>query len=234
MNPSRFIQTPSSRVDLRVRRLAFTGEKKLRDQEPVAVDFEWEFDDGLTAITSEHNLRGKSTLLWLIRWGLTGERPDLITPDTRAWIDRVSLEAEVDGVGFTVSWTVEANGVSGGLAVGNQAAQPFATHVEFAQLMNSFMLDRLRLRTYRTWKSNPGGGDDDGSSGEHGWNSQFHALLVRGEKVGVVLGEHTTDGQAQMLLQIFLGLPWAYTAKSSAAALGEEKAKFNANRRQYE
>jgi hypothetical protein len=225
------VQAPSSRVDLRVRRIAFTGRKTLRDQDPVDVDFEWEFDEGLTAVTSEKNLRGKSTLLWLIRWGLTGERPELIPADVRAWIDRVQLDAEVDGTAFTVAWTVEENGVNGTLKVGRQPEQPFTSHVAFGQLMDSFMLDHLRLRSYRTWKKNPGGGDDDGTTGEHGWTSQFHALLVRGEKIKVILGEHTGDGQAQMLLQIFLGLPWAYTSKAATAALGAEKAKFSASRR---
>lgn len=225
------VQAPSNRVDLRVRRIAFTGRKTLRDQDPADVDFEWEFDEGLTAVTSEKNLRGKSTLLWLIRWGLTGERPELIPADVRAWIDRVQLDAEVDGTAFTVAWTVEDNGVNGTLKVGKQPAQSFTSHIAFGRLMDSFMLDRLRLRAYRTWKTNSGGGDDDGATGEHGWTSQFHALLVRGEKVKAILGEHTSDGQAQMLLQIFLGLPWAYTSKAATAALGAEKAKFSASRR---
>ena len=114
----------------------------------------------------------------------------------------------MDGTTFTVAWAVEEGGVNGTLKVGKQPEQPFASHVAFGRLMDSFMLDRLRLRAYRTWKVNPGGGDDDGTAGEHGWTSQFHALLVRGEKVGVLLGEHTGDGQAQMLL------------RSSRAALG--------------
>ena len=222
---------PSSRASLRLTAIQFTGEKTVTGEPPAAVDFAWCFEGGLTAITSARNLRGKSTVLWLVRWGLTGERPKQITDDVHAWLTGARLQAEVDGTPFDVEWTIEDGTVTGHLKVGKQQPTPFESHIQFQGLMERFLLDRLHLRAYPSWKSLAGGTDAGGTVSEHGWTSQFHALLVRGDKVNVTLGEHTADGQAQMLLHVFLGLPWAYTAKAANAAEKAEKYKLDAARR---
>jgi hypothetical protein len=60
-------------------------------------------------------------------------------------------------------------------------------------------------------------------------------LLVRGDQVGVLLGENFEGGQAITLLQVFLGLPWALTHQSASTALKDLSHKNEAaNRRSRE
>jgi hypothetical protein len=214
---------PSSPGSLQVTRLAFTGTKRLQGQAEEAVDFVWDFEPGVTAISSEANLVGKSSILWLIRWGLVGSRPSDLTPEVLSWIDHVTLHGAVAGQQFVVEWQHDGPEISGSLTVANRAAVIFTSHTAFEESMSALMLGGLNLRAMPSWQKLPGGEGDEGVHAQHGWAAQFHALLIRGDKVGVLLGEHTADGQAQMLLQIFLGLPWAYTHRAASTALKAQR-----------
>jgi len=214
---------PSTPASLRLTHLAFTGTKRLQGQPDEPVDFEWDFEPGVTAISSEANLVGKSSILWLIRWGLVGARPSDLTPEVLSWIDQVTLHGVVAKQSFVVEWQLDGVDIRGSLTVDNRPAVTFTTHTAFEESMSSLMLGGLNLRAMPSWQKLPGGEGDEGVLAQHGWAAQFHALLIRGDKVGVLLGQHTADGQAQMLLQIFLGLPWAYTHRAAATALKAQR-----------
>ena len=214
---------PSTPASLQLTRLAFTGMKRLQGQPDQPVDFNWDFETGVTAISSEANLVGKSSILWLIRWGLVGSRPSDLTPEVLSWIDQVTLHGVVANQPFVVEWQIDGTDIRGSLTVADRPAVPFTTHTAFEESMSALMLGGLNLRAMPSWQKLPGGEGDEGVLGQHGWAAQFHALLIRGDKVGVLLGQHTADGQAQMLLQIFLGLPWAYTYRAAATAVKAQR-----------
>ncbi len=211
---------PAAPVPLKVKRIAFSGTKTRSGvaPEPFAVDYA--FQDGLTAVTSEKNLVGKSTLLWLIRWALTGRRPADLADDVRDWIDEVTVEGAVGTERFIIHWTLSDGTTSqGSLTTSDDAGSSFTGQQQFDEVMGAFMLDRLRLFPTPWWKSQRGGDAGEGMVSIHGWPAYFPALLVRGDQVGVLLGENVEGGQALTLLQVFLGLPWVLTHQSAATAL---------------
>ena len=211
---------PAAPVPLRVTRIAFTGTKTPSNEDPTPIDVDYAFEAGLTAVTSKKNLVGKSTILWLIRWALTGRRPSDLADDVREWIDHVTMEAVVGTETFIVDWSLR-NGATdaGSLRTSDGAGTSFTGQSGFEEAMGAFMLDRLRLSPTPWWKAQRGGAAGEGVVTHHGWPGYFPALLVRGDQVGVLLGENFEGGQAITLLQVFLGLPWALTHQSASTAL---------------
>jgi hypothetical protein len=138
------------------------------------------------------------------------------------WVYDVTLEGDVAGSRLVVRWSVEAGSVSG-TAEYRGHTTPFAGDAAFQEAMDAIMLPALNLRQMPGWRKLPGGEGDAGNYVKFGWATQFHALMVRGDKVGVLLGEHIEDGQANMLLQTFMGLPWAYTHRAASAALKSQQ-----------
>lgn len=224
---------PAAPVPLKITRIAFSGTKTPSGANPESFDVDYAFEDGLTAVTSEKNLVGKSTILWLIRWALTGRRPADLADDVREWIDEVTIEGVIGTESFVVHWTLRDGAThEGSLATSDGAGSSFTGQQEFDETMGAFMLDRLRLSPTPWWKSQRGGNSGEGVVSVHGWPSYFPALLVRGDQVGVLLGENFEGGQAITLLQVFLGLPWALTHQSASTALKDFSHKQEAaNRR---
>jgi len=211
---------PAAPVSLKVTRIAFTGTKTPSDEPPAPVDVDYSFETGLTAVTSERNLVGKSTVLWLIRWALTGRRPSDLADDVREWLDEVTVEGVVGTETFIVHWSLrDGTTDAGSLTTSDAAGTSFTGQSGFEEAMGAFMLDRLRLSPTPWWRSQRGGKAGEGAVSHHGWPSYFPALLVRGDQVGVLLGENFEAGQAIILLQVFLGLPWALTHQSASTAL---------------
>lgn len=227
---------PAAPVALRVTRIAFTGTKTPSGEDPEPFTVDYSFEAGLTAVTSEKNLVGKSTILWLIRWALTGRRPSELADDVREWIDEVTVEGVIGAESFAVHWTLRNGATHGGsLTTSEGAGSSFIGQPGFDETMGAFMLDRLRLSPTPWWKSQRGGDAGEGAVSHHGWPSYFPALLVRGDQVGVLLGENFEGGQAITLLQVFLGLPWALTHQSASTALKDFSHKREAaNRRARE
>jgi hypothetical protein len=224
---------PAAPVPLKITRIAFSGTKAPSGADPEPFDVDYSFEDGLTAVTSEKNLVGKSTILWLIRWALTGRRPADLADDVREWIEEVTVEGVVGTECFVVHWTLRDGAThDGSLTTSDGAGSSFSGQPGFAEAMGAFMLDRLRLSPTPWWKSQRGGSAGEGAVSVHGWPSYFPALLVRGDQVGVLLGENFEGGQAVTLLQVFLGLPWALTHQSASTVLKDLSHKQEAaNRR---
>ncbi|MBF6621563.1 MAG: hypothetical protein ITG02_15205 [Patulibacter sp.] len=154
---------------LQLERLAFNGTKRLAGQDPEPIAVHHEFEAGLTAVTSTKNLMGKSSVLWLIRWGLTGRRPSDLADDVRRWLDEVSLEGTVGTEHFSVHWQIkDGASAEGSLTVGDTTAT-FDTPEGFEETMAAFMLDRLRLSATPWWKRQREGHDDEGTVSLHGW-----------------------------------------------------------------
>jgi hypothetical protein len=210
---------PAAPVPLRVTRIAFAGTKALTGKDPTPIHVDYAFETGLTAVTSEKNLVGKSSILWLIRWALTGRRPSDLADDVRQWIDEVTLEGIVGTETFIVHWSLRDGATdAGSLRTSDGVSTAFSGQSGFEEAMGAFMLDRLRLSPTPWWRSQRGGATGEGAVSHHSWPSYFPALLIRGDQVGVLLGESFEAGQAVTLLQVFLGLPWALTYQSASTA----------------
>lgn len=88
IQPSPLVAQPRRLV---LRDIEFSGEK---DGVADAGDFSFswtDLDHGLWAMLSEHNLRGKSTIIEIVRWMIRGRPTSNLQEDVRRWVNAVRL-----------------------------------------------------------------------------------------------------------------------------------------------
>lgn len=207
---------------LRVKRLEVTGTKQYSENpgeetSPAAmktapIDLNWTPATGVNGVGSEANLRGKSSVLHLTMWALTGRSH--LQADVISWVDRVNAEFEVDGVPLYVEFDV-TNGMPAG-----KVEQPatsgsrtvlgtFSGSAEFESIMGSVMLERLRLDAISVFSN--------GVETEHTWPSYAAALTVHADKLDPIIGNENT--LKTRILQMFVGTSWAAVDAQVATAL---------------
>ena len=99
-----------------VRCLAFQGNKYVAGQETEQIQYRRKFASGLNAWVAS-NFSGKSTILKLIVWALTGTKPNF-KESILAWIEGVAVEIEIPDDGtYTIQYSPrpEDPGVVGGI-----------------------------------------------------------------------------------------------------------------------
>jgi hypothetical protein len=107
-NAVSLVPVPPAQRALDVRRLSFSGVRS-RTQWDGPFEATFEFSDGVTALITNENLRGKSSVLELITWALRGS-PRGLRADVRLWFERIVLEYSVNGVPMAVVLTKEETG----------------------------------------------------------------------------------------------------------------------------
>jgi hypothetical protein len=195
-------------AQLRVRRLQVTGTRVFQEGEgeaatdvtaPIALD--WSPLDGVNGVGSEQNLRGKSSVVHFATWALTGRSH--LQADVASWVDHVTTEIHVDGVGLFVDFDVVAGVPSGTVEVeaGSRRTEigRFTSHDEFESVMGSVMLGRLRLEVIPVFT--------DGTSTTHTWPTYASSLTVRADQLDPILGPENT--LKTRMLQMFVGTSWA-------------------------
>ncbi|RBY95406.1 hypothetical protein DQ237_15235 [Blastococcus sp. TF02-8] len=207
---------------LRVRRLQVTGTKHYsetpgEETEPAElktapINLNWTPGDGVNGVGSEKNLRGKSSVLHLTIWALTGRSH--LQADVASWVDHVDAEFHVDGVPLYVEFDV-TDGVPGGKVEqqlpsgGRTVLGTFAGEAEFESVMGSVMLERLRLDAISVFSN--------GVETEHAWPSYAAALTVHADKLDPIIGNENT--LKTRILQMFVGTSWAPVDAQVATAL---------------
>jgi hypothetical protein len=207
---------------LRVRRLHVTGTKHYsttpgEETEPAEmktspINLDWTPGNGVNGVGSEANLRGKSSVLHLTMWALTGRSH--LQADVVSWVDQVSAEFHVDGVPLYVEFDV-TDGVPGGKVEqqlpsgGRTVLGTFAGEAEFESVMGSVMLERLRLDAISVFSN--------GVETEHTWPSYAAALTVHADKLDPIVGNENT--LKTRILQMFVGTSWAAVDAQVATAL---------------
>ncbi len=207
---------------LRVRRLHVTGTKYYsetpgEETEPAEmktspINLDWTPGNGVNGVGSEKNLRGKSSVLHLTMWALTGRSH--LQADVASWVDHVNAEFHVDGVPLYVEFDV-TGGVPDGKVEqqlpsgGRTVLGTFAGEAEFESLMGSVMLERLRLDAISVFSN--------GVETEHTWPSYAAALTVHADKLDPIVGNENT--LKTRILQMFVGTSWAAVDAQVATAL---------------
>lgn len=210
---------------LQVTRIAFTGTKTLDGRPPQSFRVDRAVSAGLWAITSRQNLAGKSSVLHMIRWALTGRCK--LRDDVRSWIDDVTVEGQIDGENFIVSFSDVDDQPTGRLTCGGRTIATFARDDAFEEVTGAFFSSRLGLDPTPWWQSRSGGIEGEGDARRIGWQGYFPALHIR-SSAGPLLGEQTQGGQPGTLLQVFLGVPWSLTSATSHVALSTVRRDLSA------
>lgn len=216
-----------SPAHLQLTRLHFSGTKVLtgvdRDGVKVAQDaresvsfaFDWDLTSGLNGVGSDLNLRGKSSVLKVLMWALRG-RCDLKN-EVRSWIDRVEVDFAVDDAAYRVEFNVDhqsGESPNGSLCrskgVGSIKLGSFTGDEQFEEVMGAAMMAALRLP--------PIAAAQEGRRTQHAWPTYVGALLIRGDTLNYLLGEHHWAGLPSRLLSLFVGAEWAAARAEATTA----------------
>lgn len=204
---------------LTVRRIAFKGEKRGTAQGPI--DFDWsDLAAGVWAVTSERNLRGKSTVLEILLWALRGT-PKGLQDDVRRWLSSVCVEFDVDDQRYVVEFAVEERIPRGSLARRRASGETdeldrFMSDEGFEAAMSRFMMNTLDLDPITAMQGN----EDERQVVEHGWAALSGGLYFGGDHKQL-LGDVQMAGLPARMLQMYIGIPWATTVMQAGTAKRE-------------
>ncbi|MXO66226.1 hypothetical protein GRI91_10705 [Altererythrobacter endophyticus] len=204
---------------LTVRRIAFKGEKRGTAQGPI--DFDWsDLAAGVWAVTSERNLRGKSTVLEILLWALRGT-PKGLQDDVRRWLSSVCVEFDVDDQHYVVEFAVEERVPRGSLARRRVSGEideldRFMSDEGFEAAMSRFMMNTLDLDPITAMQ----GKEDERQIVEHGWAALSGGLYFGGDHKQL-LGDVQMAGLPARMLQMYIGMPWATTVMQAGTAKRE-------------
>lgn len=184
---------------------------------------------GLYAFVSERNFKGKTSLLKIIRWALTGSRG--LPADMKGWFHTLSLTFQLDNDSYRVR-LVDAERGEGKLVKflrgkGFVVAE-FHDTKGFADAMDRFFLTELGLESLDVIAEKANG---NGIEQRHGWNWLFGAMWIDPDPVSVFGGDDIQHNKPTRMMQMYLGLPWITTraslmeARKRAKIEGDQKAK---------
>jgi hypothetical protein len=199
---------PSASPAMQVQEVAFEGKKP---PDEVEFEFKWELGSGVWALSSVDNDVGKSTVLQVIRWLLSGR--DHVNKKTRAMIDSAMLRFKIGSESIVVEVQGGPGEEVGTVSLGD-TQQPI-TAASFEATMDAIMLDRLGLPPVARWQKFQN--SEDGQPTTRGWTAFIPALFLPAPSSSAVLGD--TAAESSTLLQVFLGLPWASTSRQIDVAL---------------
>jgi len=184
-------------------------------------DFKWtELNDGVWALLSEGNSKGKSSIISTIRAALQGRFPGKIKRDVWSWMDFIKVEFSIDHVPYSVSIQKAAGETDPTKATASllRHTKDLVVHLyqgsageELKEAMEDLFMDELGFDHFHAYKS------AKDVMVEHGWPAMSSALFITGAGPAI-FGDHTEDGLPMRLIQLFIGLPWVstYTAVSTA------------------
>jgi hypothetical protein len=216
-------QTKAVPQRLTITSIAFSGFKGGKDSTE-GFDFVWkDLGPGLWAVLSDANLRGKTTILNVVRWALTGRRS--VREDMLPWFRKLKLGFVLDGRDFEVqvSNVQEAEGQLVRLHEHKErVVATFWDDPSFENAMSDFFMGELGLQPITNHA------ERDGKSVEqpHGWLWLYSSMLIEPNPVAT-FGSQGMAGMPTRMMQMFIGLPWANTTNDIKAAQARLATKNN-------
>lgn len=222
IQPSPVLAQPRRLV---LREIEFSGEKD-GVANAGAFDFSWTaLSHGLWAMLSEHNLRGKSTIIEIVRWMIRGRPSSNLQDDVRRWVHavRLSFLLDLDEYEIVVKTQGEPVGslcrVRGPSAIGVSSEKTvlasFTSDGEFEAVMADFFMRTFAMDPLSTWRQSK---QDGGTSVTHSWVAFSGAMFI-GTSYEVLLGDMpVATGITSRLMQMYLGVPWVSTLTAAKTA----------------
>ncbi|MGE3599735.1 MAG: hypothetical protein AB7N70_29755 [Dehalococcoidia bacterium] len=204
---------------LRIRRMRFAGEKRLRDRPTEPFVYDQTFAPGVNVICIPDNEVGKSSVLKTIRYALTGDNGDY-DADVRSWINDIWLTFALDRQEFTVLLSTRG-GSPRALLVPGEELRPIEIVAEETTLalfdvsgaeaikgeLQRFFFQRLGLGPLSWTQQDPSvrGGVAVRSTS---WLTYFQALQIpdAGDRYLLCDSQHAMGNQDGLILSAFLGL----------------------------
>jgi hypothetical protein len=200
---------------LTIRSVVFKGQKSVGAQMPI--DFEWtDLGPGLHAILSGRNLRGKTTLLFIMRWCLTGRRS--LPSEMKEWFASVSLKFSLDERSFEVRLTNAVKSEGKLIRFDEEREIPvrvFASEEEFEEVMSAFFMSELGLERITNHTVREGKSVDQ----DHDWPWLSTAMTIEPDP-GALFGSTALAAMPLRMMQMFVGMPLVGTRNDLTAAVG--------------
>jgi hypothetical protein len=200
---------------LTIRSVAFKGQKSVSAQTPI--DFEWtDLGPGLHAILSGRNLRGKTTLLSIMRWCLTGRRS--LPSEMKEWFATVSLRFTLDERSYEVRLSDAVKSEGKLVRFDEEREIPvrvFASEDEFEEVMSAFFMSELGLERLTNHTVRDGKSVDQ----DHDWPWLSTAMTIEPDP-GALFGSTPLAAMPLRMMQMFVGMPLVGTRNDLTAVVG--------------
>ncbi|WP_027806960.1 large ATP-binding protein [Burkholderia cenocepacia] len=224
---------------LLLREIEFSGEKD-GVANAGAFTFSWTaLDHGLWAMLSEHNLRGKSSIIEIVRWMIRGRPSNNLQDDVRRWVHAVRLGFLLDSDQYEIVAKTQGEPIGSLCRIRAPIAtdgEPertvladFSTDGEFEAVMADFFMRTFAMDPISSWRQ---GKEDEGQSVTHSWVAFSGAMFI-GTNYDVLLGDMpVATGLTSRLMQMYLGVPWVSTlaAAKTAHQLVEQAVQVSARK----
>jgi len=197
---------------LYIQDLRFSGEKEGKFSD----EFKFEFNKltpGVWGIFSDENLRGKTTILEVIKWLLRGKSSSLFQDGVKNWISNAELYFNLDEKTFHVTVQQTEGEVSGRLSQiiseHEETLAEFFSNEDFEICMSEFMLKEFSLDNISAFRQSSIK-EEVGKKVNHSWPSLASALFISTDYTSL-FGDIVSDGLSGRLMNMYLGLPWIAT-----------------------
>lgn len=221
-NAVSLLPVPPARRGLDVRRLSLSGVRS-RTQWDGPFKASFGFSDGVTALITNENLRGKSSVLELITWALRGS-PRGLRADVKLWFERIVLEYSVNGVPMAVVLArqdsefvadilraTDADALAAfldGGAPADDAVHYLATKLseaEFKERQDQLMLTLLSLDPITNFQKRKN--SDQGSVQDNTWPAYFGGIYLPPAGSEILFGDVVYASLPARILQLFCNVP---------------------------
>ncbi len=217
-----------------ISRIQFSGTKSGNYTDVFNFDFK-NLESGLWGVISDRNLRGKTSVLEIVRWLLRGKSSSKLQDGVKNWISDASLEFLIDKKNYKVYLAQTSQRFLGNLVEYLDESQPreisrFASEDEFETCMSDFMMRQLSLDVTSAWRTSKDK-DEEGSPVFHDWSALSGVLFICGN-YDALFGDILVDGLNNRIMNMYLGLPWIPTlsALKTTQKKLQEKENFLANK----
>jgi hypothetical protein len=212
-----------------IRSISFLGQKS-GTQSKGAIAFEWnDLGSGVWALLSDRNLRGKSSVLAIMRAAVQGRFPGEIKPDVWLWLSTVNVEFQIDQTRYRVSVlknsgekSIEKSIVRLSRFQGDLSVDLYSGSLgdDFEQHVSSLFATELGIQPFFAYNSRIG------AAHPHEWAAIASALFLIHPDQKMIFGDNVVDALPLRLLQMFMGLPWVSTHTAAQANAKAIEAKL--------
>lgn len=212
---------------LTLKRVLFRG---IKHSEEDPFEFLWDdLNNGIWALLTDDNGKGKSSILALVRGALRGELPGTrLKPDVWGWLSEFELDFLIDEHVHRIRLMKPAGATETAAAVATLSRFDNGRELvikrgipdeAFGNVIDSLFMDELgfsRVRAYRA---------KQGEAAEHGWPAMCAALFITGPG-DTLFGDTAQDAIHLRLIQLFIGLPWITTYTCASTGLKAVSARL--------
>lgn len=216
------VPVPPAARALDIRRLSFSGTR-VNTQWDGPFERTFDFSNGVTALITDQNLRGKSTVLELLTWALRGT-PRRLRADVKPWFERIVLEYSVNGIAMAVVMTKEEAGMVVDILRGSdpetvesylsgQDVPEGSIHVlagglsetDFRDHQDEMMMSLLKLEPITNFQVRQG--NDQGDTRENRWNAYFGGIYLPPASSDALFGDTVFAALPARILQMYCNVP---------------------------